>query len=181
MLASMRKKCTLAALLEIYARHLEARGASCVCAVQSLFRCYVRSCKRIAQRPAQKVTPHEIAALMRRVVEEGKERSAGLLRSYLYAAYELARKAPYSPLAPAGLVTFRIEQNPVAIIPSIPVRFRDRVLSPDEMHEYLSRLGNALPDLALKARSLRRRAAHAAATPGAHFRLRPLYTHSAPA
>lgn len=145
-----RQKYTLRKLCEIYTAHLEARGKPKGAAdAKSVFRVHVYP-KELAAKPAREITALEVAKLVRTVAEAGKARTAGVLRSYLNAAFTAARKAPLSAELPAELIGFAVEHNPVEVVPTIAKTARNRVLSVDELQAYLKRLGDALPDQALR-------------------------------
>lgn len=140
---------TLAALCDAYADHLEARGkAKSAAATRSAFKVHVLKTET-ANKPARDVTAHEVAALVRKVREAGKERMAGVLRSYLSAAFNAAKRAPFDSAMPSDLISFGIEHNPVDAIPAIPVKPGNRTLSSDELRAYIKTLGDELPDQAL--------------------------------
>jgi integrase len=90
-----------------------------------------------------------VAALVRKVREAGKERAAGILRSYLSAAFNAGKRAPFDSALPAALIPFDIEHNPVDAIPAIAVQRGDRTLSADELCQYIAALGDDLADKAL--------------------------------
>ena len=141
---------TLRALCEAYTAHLAARGKDkSAAATRSAFKCHVFS-SDVAALPAKSVTPHHVAALVRKVREAGKERAAGILRSYLSAAYNAAKRAPFDSALPADLIAFGVEGNPVDAIPAIAVKRGDRTLTADELRAYLAALGDDLSDLALR-------------------------------
>ena len=150
---------TLRALCEAYAESLEAAGkARSAAATRSAFKCHVFNAPEIAEAPAREVTAHQVAALVRKVRETGKERAAGILRSYLSAAFNAAKRAPFDSALPAALIPFGIEHSPVDAIPAIKVRRGDRTLSADELRAYIGHLlrvgqsdaiGPELPDVAL--------------------------------
>src|SRR5690606_23531840 len=147
--AQDRAKQTLRALCEAYARYLDGRNKhKSARAVRSAFRVHVYP-SEIADKPARKLTPREGASLIRKVQEAGKERAAGILRSYLLAAYNIGRKAPLDASLPADLIPFDIQSNPFEIVPAIPGKRRTRTLSPAELKKYLSHVGDPLPDQAL--------------------------------
>ena len=121
---------------------------------RSLFKCHID--QDTASRPAREVTAHEVAALVRRVREAGKERAAGVLRSYLSAAFNAAKRAPFDSALPADLIPFGIEHNPVDAIPAIAVQRGDRTLAAGELRAYIGHLlrighetGPELADMAL--------------------------------
>jgi integrase len=148
--AETRQRYTLRALCEAYARLLDARGKPKGARdARSAFKVHVFS-NPIADKPAREVTALEVAKLVRNVTEAGKTRSAGVVRSYLLAAYTAARKAPLSAELPAELIDYRVEANPVEIVPTIAVARGDRTLSRDELKAYMAKLGDALPDTALR-------------------------------
>lgn len=147
-----RQRYTLRALCEAYAVHLERAGkGKSAAATRSAFKCHVfEAHPQIASQAARDVTAHQVAAMVRKVREAGKERAAGVLRSYLSAAYNAAKRAPFDSALPADLIPFGVEHNPVDAIPAIPVKRGDRTLSTDELRAYLAELGDELPDVALR-------------------------------
>lgn len=146
------KKYTLEALLEAYAVHLDAQGKKRTAAsVRSVVKVHlVEADPGLARKPAKDVTAHDVAAAIRRVLEKGKERTAGVLRSSLAAAYSCGRRAPFDAKLPADFIEFNIESNPVDPIPAIPVRARHRTLNREELRTYIESLGDDLVDLALR-------------------------------
>jgi hypothetical protein len=83
----------------------------------------------IAATPAREVTALQIAAMVRQTREAGRERAAGVLRSYLSAAFTAGKKAPFDASLPAALIPFEIQRNPVDSIPAIAVRAGKRTLT----------------------------------------------------
>ncbi|TAH40186.1 MAG: DUF4102 domain-containing protein [Betaproteobacteria bacterium] len=154
-----RARYTLRSLCSAYADALERGGKTKSAAeTRSAFKCHVFPHGEIADTPARDVTPHQVAALVRKVREAGKERAAGILRSYLLAAFNAAKRAPFDSALPADLIPFGIEHNPVDAIPAIPVQRGDRTLSAGELRAYVGHLlrigqsdaaGPELPDVAL--------------------------------
>jgi len=142
---------TLRALCEAYVRYLESLGKKkSAASASSAFKCHVFTRPKIADTLAREVTSKQVAALVRKVQESGKERSAGILRSYLSAAFNAAKKAPLSPKLPAELIDFGVEHNPVEAVPTLAVVAGERTLNAGELKAYLSHLGDALPDHALR-------------------------------
>ncbi|MDY0048025.1 MAG: integrase family protein [Thauera propionica] len=144
---------TLRALCDAYTAALERTGKTkSAASTRSAFKCHIDA--ETASTPAKDVTAHQLAALVRKVREAGKERAAGILRSYLSAAFNAAKRAPFDSALPADLIPFAIEHNPVDAIPAIAVQRGDRTLSPGELRTYLGhilRVGqadSAGPDLA---------------------------------
>lgn len=150
--AKARQRYTLRAMCQAYTEALEAKGKQrSAAATRSSFKCHVfEAHPEIADLPAREVTALQIAAMVRKVREAGKERAAGILRSYLSAAFNAAKKSPFDASLPADLIPFGIEFNPVDSIPAIGVKAGNRTLSADELRAYLVALGPALPDQALK-------------------------------
>lgn len=144
------RRYTLAALCEAYCGLLESRGKASACQARSIIKCHVvEAHPEIAASPAADVTALQVAAMVRKVREAGKERAAGILRSYLSAAFNAAKKSPFDASLPADLIPFNITHNPVDAIPAIAVRAGNRTLSADELRAYLQALGDTLPDQAL--------------------------------
>lgn len=149
--AERRQQYTLRALCKAYTDMLEAKGkARSAAATTSAFKCHVLEAHpKIADTPANEVTAHQVAAMVRVVREAGKMRSAGILRSYLSAAFNAAKKAPFDASLPAALIPFDIATNPVDNIPAIAVKAGERTLSAIELRAYMASLGADLTDRAL--------------------------------
>lgn len=153
--ADRQARYTLRALCDAYLSALKRAGKDKSAAgARSLFKCHID--QDTANKPAREVTAHEIAALVRKVREAGKERAAGVLRSYLSAAFNAAKRAPFDSALPADLIPFGIEHNPVDAIPAIAVQKGDRTLSATELRAYIGHLlrighetGPTLVDMAL--------------------------------
>lgn len=139
------EKYALKNLCAAYVRHLEAKGKpGAAKAARSLFSRFVDA-SDIAGKPAKDLTSAELARLIRAPREAGKERTAGVLRSYLLAAYEVAIKAPLDASLPSEMIAFAVVVNPVRAIPAIPVNAGTRTLSPDELGRYAAALGSDGP------------------------------------
>lgn len=130
---------TLARLCSIYCDHLQAQGKVSASKVRSDLTRHVLA-SPLAERPARELRRSELASLIRGLVEAGKSRTAGMVRTYLAAAYTLAMTAEGDATAPAALIAFEIDANPMAGIKAIPVAERQRVLKPEELRAFLSRL-----------------------------------------
>ena len=143
--AEKDKDTTLKALLDLYSDHCLAQGKRrFAAAVRSATKCHlVEADPYLAKMAAKKITPEQVAGLVRRVMEAGKGRTAGAFRSYLAAAFNCARKAPVSAELPAAFIDFDIKSNPVDPVPAIPVNARQRTLSKDELKAYLKGLDGA--------------------------------------
>lgn len=150
--AENRQRYTLRALCESYSALLDTKGKTqSAMQTRSIFKCHVFETQTaIASLPARDVTAHQIAAIIRHVSEQGKDRAAGILRSYLSAAYNAARKSPFDAKLPSALIEYGIESNPVEPVSTIAVNRGNRTLSTDEMKAYANALGDELADQALK-------------------------------
>ena len=139
--ADKQARYTLRALCDAYVARLEKAGkAKSAASTRSAFKCHVFPHAEIADTPARAVTSHQVAALVRKVREAGKERAAGVLRSYLSAAFNTAKRAPFDSALPADLIPFGIEHNPVDVIPAIAVQRGERTLSAGELRAYIGHL-----------------------------------------
>lgn len=147
-----RGRYTLLRLCGVYTAHLEARGKGTAAAeARGLFRRHLeQAAPELAARPAREIHARDLAARIRHIRETGKERAAGKLRSYLSAAYALAARAETDTEAPAALIGFAIESNPLLNIKAIPVRSGERVLSTAELRAFLAKLSGTLADQALR-------------------------------
>lgn len=145
-----RERYTLRTLCEAYCDLLQARGKPSARQARSILKVHVfEAHPEIAATPARDVTPLQVAAMVRQTREAGRERAAGVLRSYLAAAFTAGKRAPFDASLPAALIPFEIERNPVDAIPPIALRAGNRTLSADELRAYLAELGDNLADQAL--------------------------------
>lgn len=149
---ALRQKYSLAKLGELYEAHLRKAGkVKSANQVKSIFKVHiVAEWPEIAKLPANQVTAHQVAAMVRKVAEAGKERTSGYVRQFLHAAYALAIKAPFAANVSSDFIPFEIQTNPAAPIPTVPVRARDRTLDKEELKHYLGQLKDSPVDLALK-------------------------------
>ena len=145
-----RARYTLRTLCEAYCDLLQARGKPSARQARSILKVHVfEAHPEIAATPARDVTPLQVAAMVRQTREAGRERAAGVLRSYLATAFTAGKRAPFDASLPAALIPFEIERNRVDAIPPIAVRAGNRTLSADELRAYLAELGDNLADQAL--------------------------------
>lgn len=145
--AQERARFTLAALCSEYAAMLGARGK--IASGKHARSMFKHIPDELAGLPANEITPHQIAGVIRHVRGAGKERAAGVLRSYLRAAYGAAIRAPFDSALPASLIGFDVGTNPVDAVPAIAVRAGDRTLSREELRAYMGHLGDGIIDRAL--------------------------------
>ena len=150
--ADNRKQYTLKALCEAYSALLDAKGkAQSARQTRSIFKCHVYEAQpAIAILPANEVTDDQIAEIVRAVFQQGKERAAGTLRSYLSAAYNIARKARHDAKLPSSLIAYGVRTNPVEPVSTIAVERGNRTLNADELKFYMAALGDELADQALR-------------------------------
>lgn len=141
---------SLSAMLDAYAGYLASAGKQSASDVRTMFARHVYAPHpELAARPAAEVTPDEVAAIVRRVRDLGRGRSAAKLRAYLRAAFALAEGARLDPEAPAAMLGFGVKHNPVAATPARSLarynRARDRVLTDGELGYYMLALERLSP------------------------------------
>lgn len=146
------RKFTLRALLEAYYDHLERQGKRKFAqAARSAVKVHVLTASpALSEKPAAEITSGDIAGLIRQVRESGKERTAGVLRAIISAAFNCARRAPFDTDLPTSFSGFEITSNPVDVIPTIPVNAGDRTLSRAELRAYMAALNQSPIDQALR-------------------------------
>jgi len=132
-------KNTLEALLADYADHLQAQGRRSHADVRSIVTLHVlQPWPKVAALPASEVTGEQIADMMRRVLEAGKGRTANKLRSYVRAAYQVAKASRSKASIPVKFKRFTITANPAAETEPDEAQNKPdkRPLSADEMRAY---------------------------------------------
>ncbi|SCZ52877.1 tyrosine-type recombinase/integrase [Thiohalomonas denitrificans] len=138
------KRYTLTALFDTYCEHLVRQEK--IAAAKNARGVFNRHVKdpfpEIAAAPARNVNRRQLTTVLRRVVQAGKGRTAGKLRSFLRAAYALALRAEGDATAPAVLIAFNIEHNPAADTAALTEynRARDRALTEAELRGLWKRL-----------------------------------------
>jgi hypothetical protein len=145
---------TLEKLFEVYVSHLKALQKPSARDAENVLHNHVLAAEPgLRLRAAKDVDVNAWVRLIGKVVEAGKGRTAGKLRSYARSAYALAIAAKADPTIPTAFQAFGIEVNPVASIPSRPFakfnRTRKRHLSREELGFFLVRL-EALPPGAVR-------------------------------
>jgi integrase len=134
------KRGTLRGLLNGYTDHLERAGKVDVRSVRGLFRLHVFDAfPDLADTKAREIRPTDLRQALARLIDAGKGRTAGKLRSYLRAAYSSAIRAEHDPTAPASLLDFGIEFNPCDALPALTqfTKAGDRTLTDEELRLYL--------------------------------------------
>lgn len=146
------QKYTLKALLKAYTDYLVAQGKeNSASQARSVVKVHILGVDpALSEKSAVSVTALDVAALIRQAREKGKERTAGILRSTISAAYNCGRRAPFDTKIPSTFIKFNIIANPVDVIPTIAVRAGNRTLSKDELKNYMAVLGDDIVDMALK-------------------------------
>jgi integrase len=110
-----RAEHNLRALLLAYTSYLKLLGRESHANVRSIFNRHVfEAFPDIAAKPATDVTTEEIAQMMRRLIEEGKGRTANKLRSYMRSAYQVAKASRTKPSIPIAFQAFLVSENPAA-------------------------------------------------------------------
>jgi integrase len=145
--ADAAQRFTLRALTKQYVAHLERQGKlRSANDARNIFKNHLDGSEH-ADQPAKDLQPREVTEVLRRVVEAGKGRTAGKLRSYLGAAYSLAIKADLDPTAPSAFIGFGLVSNPVTNVASLKEynRARTRALTQDELLAYWKRLDAIQP------------------------------------
>ena len=106
---------SLKALMAEYADHLKALGRRSHLEVRSITqRHIIEAWPAVAELPANQVTPEQVADMMRRLIQEGKGRTANKLRSYVRAAYQTAKAAKTKPSIPVSFKLYAVTHNPAA-------------------------------------------------------------------
>lgn len=138
------RQSTLRQLLNTYVAYLEGAGkAKSATDARIAFRLHViEAAPALAERRAVECSVDDFVGLIGRLVESGRGRAAGKLRSLLRAAYSLAIRAKTDPTVPLSMRAFAIQSNPIASISALSQfnRSRDRVLAADEAAAFLRRL-----------------------------------------
>lgn len=104
---------TLANLLTAYCDQQEALGRKSHADARSIFKLHVvEAWPKVAALPANVVTPEQIADMMRRVIQLGKGRTANKLRSYVRAAYQVAKASRSKASIPVEFKAYNVRAKP---------------------------------------------------------------------
>lgn len=110
-----KRQQTLEKLLLTYCDYLESKNRSSHKDARSIFRLHVFAAfPKYAQLSAADITPELVADMMRNLSESGKHRTADKLRSYVSAAYELAKTARLDSVVPVKFKAFKVTTNPAS-------------------------------------------------------------------
>lgn len=134
--AELAAQFTLLALVNDYAQHLQEQGKPTAVEVRSLVRRHIAP-SPIAQLPAHKITPHNLADLLRAVNDKGLARTRERVRTTLHRAFELAVTAPFSAAVPVRFKGYACTFNPVKQVPvGDGVKYDKNPLSLAELRTY---------------------------------------------
>jgi integrase len=153
--ATLRRDYSLGALLERYVERLRAAGKTATARdVENIVKNHLREAfPDVVAMPARDVRATALRPALARLLEAGKGRTAGKLRSYVRAAYALAIRAPADPRASEAMLGFGVEANPADALPALTeeVRRGDRVLTATELRAYVAAV-RALPESRARVR-----------------------------
>jgi integrase len=130
---------TLEKLLDTYVEYLRAQGRRSHVDAQGIFQKHVTEAwPAVAKAPAVDLTPDQVLDMLRRLIENGKGRTANKLRSYLRAAYQCALDVRTLAAIPVAFKTFAVTFNPAAQTRRSPQfdRADKRPLPLEEMRVY---------------------------------------------
>lgn len=106
-------KQTLTHMLADYCDHLETLERVAHRDARSIFKLHVNEAwPAIAALPANAVTGEQIADMMRRLIDLEKGRTANKLRSYLRAAFQMAKGSRSKASVPARFKDYDVKTNP---------------------------------------------------------------------
>lgn len=116
---------TVERLLMDYRDNLERLGRQSFKDVDSIFKLHViEAWPNLAQLPADALTTDNVTDMIRRLHDAGKGRTGNKLRSYIRAAYEVARNAKRDGTIPVQFKNYKIVYNPAA--DTIPDRSKNK-------------------------------------------------------
>lgn len=134
------KRGSLRNLLSGYTDYLERAGKTDFKDVKSLFRLHVFApWPDLADRKASLIKSADLRHVLGRLIDDGKGRTAGKLRSYMRAAYAAAIRAENDATMPATLLGYGVEFNPCDALPALS-QFTvagDRTLTDEELRLYM--------------------------------------------
>lgn len=139
------KSGSLKALCNGYVAHLERMGKLSTREARNLFKKNVFDAfPSLAATRAQDISHRDINTVLSTLVDAGKGRTAGKLRSFLRAAFAGALAAEFDPTVHPDLHGFNLAMNPVAAVPAkMLARFNragERVLSETELRAFMAAL-----------------------------------------
>ncbi len=148
-------KVTVGALMDLYVADLKRRGKDASAGdAQSVF---MRHAAHLRSLPASALTRQHVTDTLRKVVESGKGRTAGVLRSYLAAAFRRALDAEDDASIPTDFLIYRragLERNPAAETKALTqfIKPRERYLNDAEFRHLWRRLADAgIPGMTIQS------------------------------
>jgi len=130
-------KFTFGALMADYANELERQGKTSHAKVRGMVKLHLtEGAPKLANTAAALVTAEQVADLLRGLRETGKERTAGKLRSYCRAAFEMARTAKLSLLVPVHFKSYGVQHNPAGETVAIKLVPDKNPLMPVHLRQY---------------------------------------------
>lgn len=130
-------KFTFAALMVDYANELERQGKTSHAKVRGMVKLHlIDGSTELANTAAALVTAEQVADLLRGLREAGKERTAGKLRSYCRAAFEMARTSKLSLIVPVHFKSYGVQHNPAAETVAIKLVPDKNPLMPLHLRQY---------------------------------------------
>lgn len=112
---ALKSQYTLANLLMAYCDYLEKIGRKAHKDARNIFKKDVISAwPKLAELPASDVTSEQIADILRLIHENGHARTSNKLRSYMRAAFQVAKSAKNKASIPSNFKSFNITHNPAA-------------------------------------------------------------------
>jgi integrase len=130
-------KFTFGALMADYANELERQGKTSHAKVRGMVKLHLSDgAPKLANTTAALVTAEQVADLLRGLREAGKERTAGKLRSYCRAAFEMARTAKLSLLVPVHFKSYGVQHNPAGETVAIKLVPDKNPLMPVHLRQY---------------------------------------------
>jgi integrase len=128
---------TFGALMADYANELERQGKTSHAKVRGLVKLHlIEGAPRLASTPAASVTAEQVADLLRGLRDAGKERTAGKVRSYCRAAFEMARTSKLNLLVPVHFKSYAVQHNPAAETVAIKLVPDKNPLMPVHLRQY---------------------------------------------
>jgi integrase len=130
-------KFTFGALMADYANELERQGKTSHAKVRGIFKLHLTDgAPALANTPAALVTAEQIADLLRGLSEADKRRTAGKVRSYTRAAFEMARKSKLGMLVSEHFKSYGVQHNPAAETVAIKPVADKKPLMPVHLRQY---------------------------------------------
>ncbi len=130
-------KFTFGALMADYANELNRQGKTSHAKVRGMVKLHLSDgAPKLANTAAALVTAEQVADLLRGLSEAGKERTAGKLRSYCRAAFEMARTAKLNQKVPVHFKSYGVQHNPAAETVAIKLVPDKKPLMPVHLRQY---------------------------------------------